>query len=678
MRRAAALCLLIGLLGGCASGEPLQEPAEGAPAEEGVTAYRLEFLGNETFTERELTRAAVDEIADLEKRGYRLAEVDDTAFQFETYYQSRGFPFARVRWEAEREGDTLVATFTIVEGPRTELGLTEFPGNQEFDPEELRAFLYTQGGWYVESRVSGAPASIRSAYQARGYLDVVVERPEVEFSVERMSADVRIRIQEGTQYRIARIGFRGNEALSSDELRGLTASFVGEPFFPRKVFEVRARIEEELANRGYATAQVRVEQRSDPETGEVVLRCSIQEGPQIEIGEIVVRGNERTNSSFIRHRIEMRSGQTYDRRKERESFRILFRTGLFQRITFLLEGEGSVRDLVIEVEEAPAREITFMPGYGSYEKLRAELGFRDRNVFGGGRIFRTTLEASMVGWSGEVGISDPWLFGSDIEVEIPAFVRRRQEPSFTHEEFGFAVLLKKHFTEPFSVTTGYQLRRSDVSSEEVVSTTEIPVEDTRVGSVTLEPRWDTRNDFFNPTQGSLNSLRFEYAGDALGSRLEFVRGELALARYWPLDDDEDWVIAGSYRTGIIQPVGETDAIPIQERFFVGGEDTVRAFEESEVGPKDSDGSPLGGEVFNVANLELRQRLGGNLWAAAFADYGNVALDTREWFDDMRWGLGLGIRYLLPVGALRVDAGYNPDRRTGEDSYEVFLSVGMAF
>lgn len=146
----------------------------------------------------------------------------------------------------------------------------------------------------------------------------------------------------------------------------------------------------------------------------------------------------------------------------------------------------------------------------------------------------------------------------------------------------------------------------------------------------------------------------------------------------PLDEEEHTLLAGGWRSGVIVPTGGTSEIPLQERFFNGGEGSVRSFEEAELGPLDRLGDPIGGETFQTWNLELRRRLTGNLWGAVFADAGNVGLTTSDYFDDFRYGAGVGLRYLLPVGALRLDAGWNPDRRAGEDAVLVFLSVGMAF
>jgi outer membrane translocation and assembly module TamA len=140
------------------------------------------------------------------------------------------------------------------------------------------------------------------------------------------------------------------------------------------------------------------------------------------------------------------------------------------------------------------------------------------------------------------------------------------------------------------------------------------------------------------------------------------------------------VLGLSWRGGVIIPTGSTDIIPLQERFFNGGENTVRSFKQDELGPVDSLGNELGGEAFNVVTVELRQRLRGRFDGALFWDAGNLESDFEDFFHlgNVRHALGFGLRYLLPVGPVRLDVGFNPDPRAGEADVVTHFSVGMSF
>src|SRR4029079_10620456 len=115
----------------------------------------------------------------------------------------------------------------------------------------------------------------------------------------------------------------------------------------------------------------------------------------------------------------------------------------------------------------------------------------------------------------------------------------------------------------------------------------------------------------------------------------FLRGRVETSRFWPLSPIS--VLAVSFRTGVIAPIQNTDEIPLQERFFNGGQDTVRSFREDELGPKDIHGNPTGGETFSVATIEWRHRLEGKLDGALFIDAGNVHNHANDYLAPQGFG-----------------------------------------
>ncbi|MEW6742137.1 MAG: outer membrane protein assembly factor BamA [Planctomycetota bacterium] len=668
-----AIPLLITLL----LGHPLQE----APRFSKVT---IAFQGNKRLTDRELQRVAVDELADFEKRGWRRAEVDDAAFQMETLYREKGFPFASVSYTYLPNGDRLTVTFVVEEGPRTTIDQITFLGLQAFDRLELQGFfgmpspdLADRGTvYYVEQTVMSAPAAIAALYRIRGYLDVTIQKPEVGLSMDRSLARITVKIDEGPQYTIHTFAFRGNDRVSTQRLMSAVQEFIGAPYYPRRVYELKARIEELYGEEGFPEALIELERDPTGDRPEVGLTVRITEGPRVRIRDIITIGNEKTSQSFIENRLQLERGRIYRRSADRESFKSLYQTGLFSEVSIGLSQGEEERELLIAVKENPSIEFSTMAGYGSYEKLRGGIGFKERNIFGTGRILRIDTEASLVGESVVAGVTDPWLFGSDIVLDIPVYYRRRAEPSFTLEEIGGGLVLSREWTESFSTLLGYQLRRTNTPGEDVEAKADIVESSLRIGSITFEPAFDTRDDLFNPTRGRRLALTLEYAGESLASELSFWSTKAELAQLVPLR--EGTVFAFGLRTGYIVPLEGTTEIPLQLRFFNGGASTVRSFRESMLGPQDADGDPIGGEVRNIVNLELRQHLTGNLYGALFFDYGNVAFQFEDYFQDFSPGVGFGLRYLLPIGAVRLDTGFNTNPHSGDEKGAIHLSVGMAF
>jgi outer membrane protein assembly factor BamA len=374
----------------------------------------------------------------------------------------------------------------------------------------------------------------------------------------------------------------------------------------------------------------------------------------------------------------------YQSDKERDSMRALYRMGLFSTVKLTLEGDQPVRRLAVDVVETWSREFYVQPGYGSYERLRVALGWRDKDWFGTARILNVEATLSELAQRGQASLSDLHLFGHDVEGTASLFAGRRQEPSFLSNEAGGSFAVTRHFTEHIHGIVGYQFRRSGISDVDP-NAPPPATQDVNISSVLGTANWDTRDDPFVPRSGTFAQLSVEYAAQAIGSQIDFVRNRWTLSQFIPAGSG--FVLGGSWRGGVIAPFGITDTIPLQERFFNGGENTVRCFREDEIGPLDSQGFSLGGEAFNVFSVEGRQRL-HSLWdrvpnsfdAGLFVDAGNVEPRADKFWDfrDMRWGPGVGVRYLLPVGPIRLDLGYNPDQRPGEARWVLHLSVGMSF
>jgi outer membrane protein assembly factor BamA len=367
-------------------------------------------------------------------------------------------------------------------------------------------------------------------------------------------------------------------------------------------------------------------------------------------------------------------------RKVRGSFRALYRTGLFRRVSIeLAPGGGAERELLVVVEELPSTELFVEPGFGSYEGLRFLLGARETNLLGRGRGLHGEALLAQRAQRLVGGVRDPRLFGTRVEGSLSLFREVRDEPSFDKDERGLAVTLSRELRPRVRVSTEYRFRVSEISDVDFSDPIAVAaLQDVDISSVALAGSYDSRDSLFLPTRGHSVKLSFELGDEAIGSELDFSRVKLTHASFFDLRPGT--VVGLSYRTGVIAPLEDTDTIPIQERFFNGGENTVRSFREKELGPVDSAGEPLGGEVFNVISAELRQRLRGNFEAAAFYDTGNVDPDADDFlrFRDFRHGLGLGLRYLLPIGPLRLDAAWNPDRRADEEEWVAHFSVGASF
>ena len=669
--RSAAACLWAALAACTAT--PSSAPPEAAAAD-------LVFVGNASVGSGRLRGVIAEDVGSLSERGYRRSAIDDAAFAVEQFYASQGWPFCRVDYELEQpapsEGPR--ARLVIEEGPRTLLESVTLRGNRSFTEDELLEFVRmpSQDGrrFFHRRGFDDGARAIATWYFSQGFLGVEVSEPEVRFNESSTRAAVEITIDEGRRSMLRAIVLEGAPEGTEPGFDDWT----GEVFTPPLIASVRRRVRESLGHHGYPDASVQVREERAEDAG-VTLRVTVEPGPRVIIGAVRVVGNEKTRTRRIERSLALGPGQRYDVERLRESFSELYETGLFNSVRLSLDGDGEQRTLVVEVDEVPSTELYVEPGYGSYERGRLGVGWRERNLFGTGRILDVEGRLSQFARRAEIDLTDPHLFESEVSANLSVFYDWRQEPSFTDEEVGTGITLTRRLAENLQGSLGYQFRRTDVIDVEVVGPEVTQaLADVDVSSVLAGLVHDTRDRLFAPRRGTLTRPTLELASAGLGSEVDFVRVNLRHSRFHALG--EGTVLGLSFKGGMIVPIGGTDTIPLQERYFNGGENTVRSFREDELGPLDVGGEPTGGEAYTVLTAEVRQHLAGALEGAVFFDSGNLQTDYAKVlsFDDMRHAVGAGLRYMLPIGPLRVDVGFNPNRRPGEDRFVVHFSVGMAF
>ena len=672
--------------------------------------YTITFTGNSYFAEKDLLKAAAVELQMFSQRGYRKADIDDAAYQMRSAYLQAGFAFAFVVYTYEQENNLVAVTFKVEEGPRVFIETINFEGNKKIGSDKLLGFFQQTTKplgrqhkmIFIESEVKDTVSKIRDYYRGEGFVDVKVKRPELSFTEDRAGAAITIRIDEGPKYIINAVVLSGDLIPElGPEFETIKSDFSGKPYYARRKLLLRTALEEAYDSIGYAEAVIEIETVFQDEPGMVAMQAAITSGVKARIGDIVISGNTSTREAFIRNRVQLKPGDIYSNRKRMESFRKLFDSGLFAKveINILPAGEDGLRDLEVLVEELPSREYYVEPGWGSYEELRLRAGVFEKNLFGTGRNGRIDGLASTKAETFTISYTDPWLLQTDISMNIPLVYDRREEPSYTSEEIGLSVLLSKKLSKNLTLTTGYQYKITQLYS--LSDETPLPKgeDDYNKGTLGVQAVWDTRDDMFYPAKGLRLASGFDISLPALGSDLEF--GRITFGCRYFIKLPQEFILGLRATTGLIIPIRDQLSIPISERFFNGGDSTVRSYKHSELGPKDYNNEPIGGLGYNVFSVEVRKRFYKNFATTLYVDAGNVSpnrsllekdfmpytsrsdlLDDtlNDFFSEFKFGIGIGLQYLLPVGPIRFDIAYNPDPEEiwNEDSWVYHFSLGMAF
>lgn len=668
--------------------------------------YQLIFTGNASITDKQLRASAETEFQHLRSAGQNKAAIDDAAFQMELLYRRSGFPNAVVSYTFDDRSGHRQVIFHIDEGPKVTVRTLELTGALKIPPQTLLGLYHNQnqqklkipGQPYIETEWPDLVREIKRFYLEHGFLDVQVQGPVINFSPDRASADIVIHIQEGSVYHLRQLRFSGSDlSVAAEPLQEIAHQYQGTAYSPRLKITLKNKIMEVLQNEGFAEAAVRM--ISTTKQGDVLVNAEIATGPRVTISEIRISGNERTKEGFIRSLLTVKAGTVYSLEAMQESFSNLYRTGLFSSVNIELLGKDDMsrRPVGIELTERPAREVYFEPGWGSYELARFTAGYRDSNIFGNGRSLRLDGGASLKGRNLLIGFTDPWLLGHETTLDLPFYYSYREEPSYTEEKIGVTVQANKTLTRYSTISGGYFYESShlfDISEDSVLTTAD---SDYVTAGGRAQLTRDTRDDIFFPSKGYKGNIMLEFSDPVFGSELSYTRFVAGINTFFPLP--LDYILGLRWKSGFILPVSRDNNLPLSERFFNGGENTVRSFRESDLGPLDINGDPIGGTAYNVFNIELRKKLGHRLAGSIFIDVGNVVPGSytngtdvfwngsrsSQWqetfsnyFNDMRSGIGFGLQYLLPVGPLRLDIAFNPDKRPRENDYAIHFSIGMAF
>jgi outer membrane protein assembly complex protein YaeT len=673
----------------------------------------VELQGEKSFSDKELRSQLKEAIATINDFGLTPARADDAAFFLELFYRKHGYIKATVHYVIE-SGNRL--RLEIEEGQLYTLGTVTFEGNVHQTNEKL--FEYVVGPTrerysklqkslpFVSSDIEEGVDLVLRLYVAEGYLDAAVEKPEYVYHDQNAQVDAIVRLREGRQYSFGDIIFNGRTVYDQETLRGQIQDLLNQPYTDARVADIPRRLQAYFKTRGYYA--VKVEANGDPTAardGHVPVQVAISAGQIYHFGDVTVSGLKRLRPGYVEKRFSSLSGRTYSPEVLDDKFRALMRSGLFNLLQINPSAvDGDTLRLDISAEEAKSRELGFSAGYGTYEGLIGGVQFRELDLFGYGRPITTSVLVSQRSYKGEVLYEDPYLFDTDFDFKARVGALTFDFDGYSKFEIGGRIELTRKITKQYEVGAVFSVRHVEVTSAEIKP---IFLGDTSyfVNTLGFTQTLDLRDSPLVAPRGFVAANTFDVATGAFGSQIDLIRATLRLGYYIPfapkplapgvVEDQSEaktpWQrfiqqssLAFGARLGGVHSLNhsgpdELTTIPIDERFFNGGGTTVRSFGERDLGPLDRHGNPLGGEFYTVFNAEYTFPIFGELQGALFTDAGNL-LPTSEnpSLDNMRYAIGFGLRYKLPIGPIRLDYGINPDPRPGEDAGAFHFSFGFAF
>jgi outer membrane protein insertion porin family len=686
-----------------------QEKARVKEQERIAQQANVQIIGNTAFDDKLLRLQLKEQLSFIAENGLTTARADDAAFFLELYYKKHGYAKVHVSYSIE-SGNSF--RLSIAEGPLVHLGKVIFVGNGQIPTNKL--FDYAVGPTrqrvskaqaflpYVPSDLIEGADLVQRYYVSEGFAECTVD-PPVDSYVQPDLVDTRFVIHEGRKYFFGNVNFTGPTIYGGEALRGQILDLLRQPYTAARLADIPRRLQAYYKTRGYFA--VKVDAVADPAlalNSHVPVRVTVEPGPVYYYDGVTVTGTRQLRPSYLVNRFRGLHGKPYSPEVLDKKFRELIQTSLFNIVKINpTPVDGNQLRLDVDVEEAKPQEFGFSVGYGSYEGAIAGVSYTNRDLFGYGRPITTSIEYTQRSYKGEVQFDDPYLFNTGFAFQARLSALTFDFDSYTKFELGGRFTLSRKISDAYSIGFVVAPRHVEIT-DAAISDRLLGPTNYFINSIGLTQTLDLRKNPHVAPRGAIFDNTVDFADSATGSDIDLFRTTgrftyyLSFAPDQPQLNGEDlqksslqkWfersMLAVGARAGIVVPLdtsGTTEqfAIPIDERFFNGGSTTVRSFDERELGPHDDQGNFIGGEYYSVFNAEYTFPLYGELLGAAFVDAGNLLPDASSpGLDNMRYGVGVGLRYNLPIGPIRLDYGINPSPRDGEAFGAFHFSFGFAF
>lgn len=622
------------------------------------------------------------------------AELKRSEENIRNLYKDSGYHHAEITTELDNASTDLInISFTIKENEKVYIKEIKFIGNKALSSSELTDVMKTtEKGWFSWFTDSGQLkkevlaqdiTKINAYYQNNGFIEAKAGEPQINETPDGLT--ITVNISEGERYRVAGVDITGE--LIEDKTKLLETIKIGKSeFFSQKTLrEDILKLTDIYSEKGFAFAEIKPQLDRNPAGKQVTITITIHKGPLVHINRIIIKGNTQTRDKVIRRELEVEEGGIFNSKALRTSHQRLQRLDFFENINLSPEPtiEENLMDIILEAKEKATGKFSVGVGYSSVDHMMFTGEVVKDNFLGRGQ--KLGLQANLSGNSSRYNISftDPYLNDSKLLAGIDLYNWNRTFTEYTKNSKGFSVRFGYPIWELWRTYWSYNYDDTVLSNIAATASREIreSVDINYSSSVSLSFKRDSRDRPFASHEGSFNSISFKYAGGILGGDSAYSKTDLMSSWFFPLPWETTFNT--KFSAGYLTE-NSSGKLPIYEKFYLGGIGSIRGFKSSDISPRDpTTNERIGGTKMWYTNLEyvfpLAQEAG--LLGVVFFDAGKVYDRDENWsLDRIKRSVGLGFRWLSPIGPLRLEWGYNlkPIAAEGESQSNWDFSLGGGF
>ncbi|WP_372772195.1 outer membrane protein assembly factor [Mangrovibacterium sp.] len=527
---------------------------------------------------------------------------------------------------------------------------------------------------------------LKRFYQREGFLDVEINVTTTAINNSKEKLDLTFKIQEGAPFLIDSVLINttteGMKAMSDSVFKSIYKSFLLKPstrFRDDALASDLNLLKTAFRNIGYEYAQTDYRLKIDTASRQVQIDYHLEIGPKCYFGETTLEGNKHIAEKFLLKQLTYKKGDVYSPAKLDDTRKSMYKLQLFSVLSLQPQTRNEKKTSIpvrLYIDEAPRFTSKYGLGYGTEDKFRAFMELNYKGLWGGAS--RTKLEvkhSELTPYQFSLSWIQPHFLNQNLSVAVNPFIGRFNEPGYDIRDLGFNVKFSTQRSDNFALNLNYYFEnvKNFEASQDSASYQQADVPYSKSG-ILFSVLFDNSQPRFSPNRGFNILLAYKLNGYLFGGDYSYSRIWTDLRQYQKLGK---LVFASRLMIGGNLSDDQDKFIPVEDRFYAGGSNSVRGWQRSELGPLRDNDTPLGGNSVLQGSAELRIPLFRQLSMVSFFDFGNVWVDEFKYqLNELAYAGGGGIRFDTPIGPIRFDVGvplWNEKR-----SAQFFISVGQAF